>query len=370
MINLKIAELRKKSGLTQQELGDILAVSYKTISKWENGTVLPDINMLPTLSKIFNVSVDAILGLVPLEENNYRPSNSGKAEYWQNRVEYLKRTRETMWNKDYFAFLVREVWKITKPVEILDCGCGYGALGLMLMPLLPTGSRYIGVDFSEKMLQEAKRVYDTESYDAEFIYSDIRDLKPEKRYDIVIAQAVLRHVNDAEVFLLKMVEMAKPGGLVISMECNRELETDGLYIEGMNYFSLCEKNGLKKLWKKELEMQNRDYSVAMKIPHYMKEMGLKNIDCRMNDKVLFLEPEKAGYQQILSDRIRADHWDDEKSKAEMETNVTYFMNHGMTREEAVAYCNQQNGIVKYMKKHKNEVAMTRFSGHMISYGWK
>ena len=58
MINLKIAELRKRNGMTQQELGDILSASYKTISKWENGTCLPDINTLPELSKIFNVSVE------------------------------------------------------------------------------------------------------------------------------------------------------------------------------------------------------------------------------------------------------------------------------------------------------------------------
>ena len=37
MIDLKLSELRKRNGMTQQELGDILSVSYKTISKWENG---------------------------------------------------------------------------------------------------------------------------------------------------------------------------------------------------------------------------------------------------------------------------------------------------------------------------------------------
>jgi len=36
MIHFKLAELRKKNNLTQQELGDILNVSYQTISKWEN----------------------------------------------------------------------------------------------------------------------------------------------------------------------------------------------------------------------------------------------------------------------------------------------------------------------------------------------
>lgn len=119
MINFKLAELRKKHGITQQELGDILCVSYQTISKWENGIVYPDITMLPRISGYFGVSVDALLGLEPLDDS-YTPSNSGKAEYWEERLEYLKRTRKTMWNEDYIRFLVRDVWKINRPITILD----------------------------------------------------------------------------------------------------------------------------------------------------------------------------------------------------------------------------------------------------------
>lgn len=100
MIDLKIAELRKKKGMTQQELGDILGVSYQTVSKWENNVTMPDIAMLPALSRYFGVSVDALLGLVELEEA-YRPSDSGQKEYWKNRVEYLKRTRKTLWKTEY-----------------------------------------------------------------------------------------------------------------------------------------------------------------------------------------------------------------------------------------------------------------------------
>lgn len=42
----------------------------------------------------------------------------------------------------------------------------------------------------------------------------------------------------------------------------------------------------------------------------------------------------------------------------------------MSREEAMNYCNQQNGIVKYMKEHREEIALTKVGGLMISYGWK
>ena len=133
---------------------------------------------------------------------------------------------------------------------------------------------------------------------------------------------------------------------------------------------LCQHDGLKKLWQTELEMQNRDYSIAMKIPHYMKAAGLKNVSCRMNDRVTYLEPDQPEYEEPLDCCIKADHWEDEKTDKEIEENIIYFMNHGMNRKEAEDYCRQQNGIVRYLRKHKGEAAITKFGGMMIAYGWK
>ncbi len=72
-VNLRIAELRKKRGITQQELADVVGVSFQTISKWENENSMPDITMLPSLADYFQVTVDQLLGLVPLEGEKYIP---------------------------------------------------------------------------------------------------------------------------------------------------------------------------------------------------------------------------------------------------------------------------------------------------------
>ena len=56
-----IAELRKKHGLTQQQLADKLNLSNKTISKWESGSGSPDISNLPVLAEAFGISVDELL---------------------------------------------------------------------------------------------------------------------------------------------------------------------------------------------------------------------------------------------------------------------------------------------------------------------
>lgn len=56
-----IAALRKEKGYTQTALAEILNVSNRTVSKWENGDGYPDITILPEIARAFNVSVDELL---------------------------------------------------------------------------------------------------------------------------------------------------------------------------------------------------------------------------------------------------------------------------------------------------------------------
>ena len=57
----KLQELRKRKGLTQEELGEILFVSRTAISKWESGRGYPSIGSLKAISKYFAVSIDELL---------------------------------------------------------------------------------------------------------------------------------------------------------------------------------------------------------------------------------------------------------------------------------------------------------------------
>ena len=59
----KIIELRKKNGWSQEELAEKLGVSRQAVSKWESGATQPELPKLIELSKIYQVSVDALLSL-------------------------------------------------------------------------------------------------------------------------------------------------------------------------------------------------------------------------------------------------------------------------------------------------------------------
>ena len=59
-IGKKIMSLRKKNGLSQEELAEKVGVARQTISKWELGETSPDLKQSKELSKIFNVSLDEL----------------------------------------------------------------------------------------------------------------------------------------------------------------------------------------------------------------------------------------------------------------------------------------------------------------------
>ena len=99
-----IQQLRKEKGLTQKELGNLVNVSDKTISKWENSNSIPDTAMLPALCEVLGVTVNELLYGEKLPPEDY----SEKAE--ENIMNLLQ---EGQTNKK------SEVWKIILGVILI-----------------------------------------------------------------------------------------------------------------------------------------------------------------------------------------------------------------------------------------------------------
>lgn len=71
-IGLFLAALRRERGLTQEQLGEQLGVTNKTVSRWEKGNYLPPVEMLQSLSEFYNVSINELLSGERLTEREYR----------------------------------------------------------------------------------------------------------------------------------------------------------------------------------------------------------------------------------------------------------------------------------------------------------
>ena len=82
-----IYELRTKKGLSQEELAEKVFVTRQAVSRWENGETIPNIDTLKLLSKLFDVSINTLLGSprelicgccgMPLEDCNISKETDG-----------------------------------------------------------------------------------------------------------------------------------------------------------------------------------------------------------------------------------------------------------------------------------------------------
>ena len=230
---------------------------------------------------------------------------------WGLEKVYLHSTRQNLWNNDYFEFLVKCVWKIDKPVKIIDLGCGYGYLAQILLPLVPEGSSYKGIDISEELIDEANEIFANNKTQVCFEVADINDYESIAEYDIAICQSVMRHLNNPEDILKKMISFVKDNGLVICIEPSRRMENAGIFIDNKMYDPFENDDFLKEMWLSEEHSGGRDYQVGMKVPVLMKKLGLKNIGVRINDYVDFISVDNESFEAEKRRFIR-DHSIDPK----------------------------------------------------------
>lgn len=108
-----IAELRKEQDLTQQELGEILGVTNKTISRWENGNYMPPVEMLQMIGRRFDVTINELLSGDRISDAEYKQ----KAE--ENIVTALSSSSFSLKEKiDYW----KKKWQREHRLLIVGCG--------------------------------------------------------------------------------------------------------------------------------------------------------------------------------------------------------------------------------------------------------
>lgn len=62
-IGENIKRLRRERDMTQEELAELLNVSFQSVSRWENGACYPDLELIPAIAGFFGVSADSLMGL-------------------------------------------------------------------------------------------------------------------------------------------------------------------------------------------------------------------------------------------------------------------------------------------------------------------
>ena len=125
-----IAKLRKDKGLTQEQFGDKMGVTNKTVSRWETGKYLPPADILILMSELFDVSINELLAGQRLSDDEYKQT----AE--KNLTEVI---RSSFTTKDEIDFFKKKWLKdhIFIMIVIGICVLGVLVVGIILQnPIL------------------------------------------------------------------------------------------------------------------------------------------------------------------------------------------------------------------------------------------
>ena len=213
-------------------------------------------------------------------------------ENWNDAYEILSNSRWLYHNTDYWEFLVRTVWKLDRrPVRLVDFGCGFGRIGLILLPLLAKGSTYTGFDTADTLLEKGRRIYADLPYPARFIRSDVHHAPfPDGSFDVAICHTVLMHVPQPQQGLTEMIRVTRPGGMVITCDAVRNGFNAMLHIEESNEI---DENALEVQQTINRTIRQRsgvDYNLGVRMPILMHKAGLRDVGSRVTDAVRLIFP--------------------------------------------------------------------------------
>ena len=259
--------------------------------------------------------------------------------YWDNAADYLDLCYPLQHNEDYLEFLVSRVWRLDQVCRIVDFGCGFGNIGLKLMPLLAQGSTYTGIDENANLIDRGRQVWAQTSWPAEFFEGDVHQTPfDDSTFDIAITHTVLMHVPYPEKVLQEMIRVTKPNGLVITCEANRNAHTALLHIEEVNRQETVPLELFQTINRDIRKRTGVDHNIGMKMPVLMHKAGLKHIQIRLEDAVRFLYPPiDTEYKKRIYDAICSQGYAQKQRNAEERAQwKANLMAYGITALEAEA----------------------------------
>lgn len=201
IIGSNISRYRKERGLTQEELAKQLGITYQAVSKWENGQTTPDVSLLPVLASVLQVSIDRLMGY----SHNFDP-RSYYEEVYQNE-EYFWGVQPSV-----MCLKVLELMPPTRPLNVLDIGCGEGKDSVFLARC---GYKVSAFDISDAGIEKTKRLADRANVFIDVFKANILDFRLERKYDILFSSGVLHYIKPEmkEEIFANYKEFTEAGGI-------------------------------------------------------------------------------------------------------------------------------------------------------------
>jgi hypothetical protein len=97
-------------------------------------------------------------------------------------------------------------------------------------------------------------------------------------------------MSDPKSMLQKMINSVLNGGKIICFEPHWISNMSSYYVNRFDQTHFIKLGILQKLFEDDVKQNGKDGNIGAKIPLYLTELGVENIECRISDKVNFLNP--------------------------------------------------------------------------------
>ena len=112
-----ISKLREEKGLSQSELGVLLGVTNKAVSKWENGRGYPDTLLLLTLAEVLGISVDELLRGELITSSKVNKFINNDINYQAEKTLFK---RFLLTSVPFIIFVVLFIFLLNDPLNLLE----------------------------------------------------------------------------------------------------------------------------------------------------------------------------------------------------------------------------------------------------------
>ena len=286
---------------------------------------------------------------------------------WDDRYDYLVHTRSIFFNDDYLSFYFTRVVKLKGPTRIIDFGCGHGYLGMQMARIMEEGIQYSGIDLSDELLSKAREIFADKGDTFAFTKADAGRYKAPVKSDLAICQALLMHCADPKAVLLNMKDNVRDGGYVVCIEPDWNASMAATHLSGLKSTDFTDLGILQKLFENDHGRSGKDGNIGIKVPLYMEEIGLKEIECRKNDKVTFVSPKMtSGTKSSVLKAFRENGFG--RTIADEQSFMDDLQQRGLSRQEAARELVVEKTLNSYFNERENDLYFFFSPNMFISSG--
>jgi ubiquinone/menaquinone biosynthesis C-methylase UbiE len=276
-----------------------------------------------------------------MTDQSTAPENSEWADEKMRRR--LARRVDGFWNQDYFEKIVLPLLDLQQGATLLDVGCGYGALALLLARTRPD-LKVIGIDPVEQAVNGAvQAAAEMQLSNVHFHKGDRHKLPyDDNSFESCVCQTVLTHVADARKVVSEIARVMRSRATFLAVEYHDTGAvttflnvTNGQYDDGqqMELFRL---QSLYMKGKKALGLG--DEQLGMQIAALAQEAGLEIVDIRLNDRALYaIPPYRHAHEQMTIENLREWYADEELDPATFNRYSEYIRAGGGTQYDVDRY---------------------------------